>query len=103
MSTFVSTYYGLLPGDPITAFGYLAPSMQGNGGLSGYQKFWATIQSVSVSKAQADPAAGTVTFDIVYHRVDGTTLSQQQVCALTTNGDSFLITSTAVPQIYSDN
>ena len=103
MNTFVSTYYGLLPGDPATAFGYLAPSMQDNSGLSGYQEFWATIASVSVSNAKADPAGGTVTFDIVYDRANGTVLSQQQVFTLEPNGDSFLITSTAVPQIYSDN
>ncbi|PRZ42400.1 serine/threonine protein kinase [Antricoccus suffuscus] len=103
MDGFVSMYYGLLPADPTGAFNYLAPSMQKNGGLSGYKKFWATIASVSVSNAKADPAAGKVTFDIVYHRLDGTTLSQQQVFTLTPNGDTFKITATAVPQIYSDN
>lgn len=103
MGAFVSMYYGLLPADPAGAFNYLAPSMQDNSGLSGYEKFWSTISSVSVSNANADPAAGTVTFDIVYHRTDGTTLSQQQVFALTPDGDTFQITSTAVPQIYSDN
>ncbi len=102
MSAFVSMYYGLLPDNPTDAFGYLAPSMQNNGGLSGYQKFWATIASVSVSNTNVDPVAGTVTFDVVYDRVNGTTLSQQQIFTLAPNGTSFLIASTAVPQIYSD-
>lgn len=103
MSDFVAMYYGLLPGDPATAFDYLGPGMQDNGGLSSYQQFWDTIASVSVSNEQPNPGNGTVTFDIVYHRTDGTTLSQQQIFTLEQNGSSFLILSTAVPQVYSDN
>ena len=103
MSKFASTYYGLLPGDPDAAFGYLAPSMQKNGGITAYKEFWTTISSVKVSSMQPDPSAGKITFDILYVRANGTQLSQQQVFNLTPNGDSFLIASAAVPQIYYDN
>ncbi|WP_300644274.1 serine/threonine-protein kinase [Nocardioides sp.] len=68
----VSEYYGLLPDDTRTAWGYLGGEARSDaGGYGGYTGFWETVESVSVEGTSVED--GVVTVDLVYDGAESET------------------------------
>ncbi|WP_197382625.1 serine/threonine-protein kinase [Mycolicibacterium mengxianglii] len=78
MRELVTSYYGQLPGDASGAWSMLSPGYQAQtGGLREYQKFWASIRSVTVESVT--PRDDTsVTARLTYVLRNGKTDSEQR-------------------------
>jgi len=78
LTSAISNYYQLVPGNLNKAFGYMTAYYQQNtaGGMSGYQAFWDQIQRASVSDIVAQPPS-TVTATIDYYYKDGKTVQER--------------------------
>jgi serine/threonine protein kinase len=85
-AAFISNYYSLLPGNLTAAYPQMTTAYQTvvAGGFSGYQKFWNTVQQVSVSGATATTATNTATVVAYIHYVykDGTTTTERTTFGL---------------------
>ncbi len=75
---FIQNYYGLLPGNPGTAWQLLSPEAQsasGTGGQAGYERFWGEMASVSLQNVR-QTGENTVEGTVVFTRRDGGTSSE---------------------------
>lgn len=69
MSSFLTGYYGLLPGNLDAAWPNMTPAYQSSvaGGRTSYNNFWNTVQQVTVSNVVATPPSTVVaTIHITY-------------------------------------
>jgi serine/threonine protein kinase len=90
----VQDYFGLLPKHPREAWAKLSPQFQAkvNGGFEGYQKFWQTIDKVSVSNVrQTSPYV--VQADVHYTKKDGHKTVEPKLYSIRWEG----------PNIFLDN
>ena len=94
MEQFASDYVAGAVADPKSTFAMLTPDYQrASGGLGQYQKFWSRWSSATVSRVSADPAAGTVSYHVVYvpENPKDTGFADNVTLQLEQDGDSFLI------------
>ena len=73
----ITRYYGLVPGDTDAAWDLLTARYQRNpsGGKKSYERFWAEVDRVSVSKVEADPPSQVVA-TVTYRRGDATSVER---------------------------
>jgi hypothetical protein len=86
---FVQNYYGLLPGDPDSAWQLLGPearNQSGGGGEAGYERFWAEMESVSLQNVRRT-GDNTVEGTVVFVRRDGSTSSEPYRFVIGTSTD----------------
>ena len=97
LSSAISHYYTLVPGNLNEAFGYMTPYYQQNTakGMTGYEDFWDQIQSVTVSNIVAQPPS-TVTATIDYHYKNGQTVQEQTTFGLVFSDGIWKIASSSV-------
>jgi eukaryotic-like serine/threonine-protein kinase len=97
LTSMLSHYYTLVPGNLDEAWGYMTPDYQTNhaGGPSGYRAFWGKIQSVSASDIVAQPPS-TVTATIVYHYKNGQTVVEPTSYGLVFSDGIWKIASSSV-------
>ena len=73
LTSAISDYYQLMPGDLSQAWNYMTADYQQNhaGGMSGYSSFWDQIQSVSATDIVAQPPSTVIaTINYVYKNGD---------------------------------
>jgi serine/threonine protein kinase len=92
---FMTSYYGMLPGNAAAAWPLLSPGYQSSsGGYDSYLQFWSQFSSVTVSDVvqNGDTATGTIT----YHYKDGQVTSEQRWCRIgSVNGQTLIMDSQA--------
>ncbi|MBY8860492.1 serine/threonine protein kinase [Nocardia sp. CA2R105] len=90
---FMSSYYGMLPGNAAAAWPLLSSGYQSSsGGYDNYLQFWGEFSSVTVSgvSENGDTATGTVT----YHYKNGQVTSEQRWCRVgSVNGQTVILDS----------
>ncbi len=92
VTAFISNYLATVTSDPQTSFEMLTPDFQArSGGFGKYSGFWGTIASATPSNIVVDPAALTVSYDVFYKRVNGTTASGSPTLQLQRTDDGYLI------------
>ena len=97
LSSAISHYYTLVPGDLSEAWGYLTPGYQQNTakGEANYDQFWNQMQSVSLSDLQAEPPSTVVaTLDYVYK--SGKTVQERTQFGLVLQGGGWKIAQSTV-------
>lgn len=97
LSSAITQYYQLVPGNLNAAWNYLTTDYQQNhaGGMSGYQSFWDQIQSVSLSDVVAQPP-GTVLATIDYSYKGGKRVRERTSFGLVNQGGLWKIASSSV-------
>lgn len=72
LSSALTGYYGLMPGNPADAWPRMTAAYQTNhaGGYSAYQRFWSAISDVDVSNVDANPPDSVVA-TLTYYYDDG--------------------------------
>jgi serine/threonine protein kinase len=97
MEQTVADYYAIMPADTRTGFALLGPSLRSQGFRS-YDAFWDSIESVSVSDVEADPAGRSVTATVVFVTEDGRTSTERHEFGLVPDatGDGLLIDTDTV-------
>jgi tRNA A-37 threonylcarbamoyl transferase component Bud32 len=97
LTTAITDYYRLVPGNLSTAWNYLTPDYQQNTakGMSGYTSFWGQIQSVTVSGVSADPPS-TVVATLVYHYKNGNVVTERTSFQLVRQGGTWKIAHSSV-------
>jgi eukaryotic-like serine/threonine-protein kinase len=97
LTSMLSHYYTLVPGDLDEAWGYMTPDYQTNhaGGPTGYRDFWDEIRSVSASDITAQ-LPSTVTATIVYDYKNGQTVVEPTSYGLVLSDGIWKIASSAV-------
>jgi serine/threonine protein kinase len=97
LTSAISYYYQLVPGNLDQAFGYMTAYYQQNtaGGMSGYRAFWDPIQRVSVSNIVAQPPS-SVTATIDYYYKDGKTVQERTRFGLELSGGIWKIAKSSV-------
>jgi eukaryotic-like serine/threonine-protein kinase len=97
LSSMISHYYTLVPGNLDAAWGYMTPDYQTNhaGGPTGYRDFWDQIESVSASSIVAQPPS-TVTATITYHYKNGQTVVESTSYGLVLSDGIWKIASSSV-------
>ncbi len=90
---FMTSYYGMLPGNAAAAWPLLSSGYQSSsGGYDNYLQFWGEFSSVTVSGVteNGDTATGTVT----YHYKNGQVTSEQRWCRVgSVNGQTVILDS----------
>ncbi|MDQ4084616.1 MAG: serine/threonine protein kinase [Actinomycetota bacterium] len=81
----VAEYYALMPADTRKGFTLLGPSLRSQG-FGSYDRFWDSIESVSVSNLDADPASRSVRATVVFVTKDGRTSTEQHEFGLVPDG-----------------
>jgi hypothetical protein len=85
---FVQNYYSLLPGNTDAAWALLSPTAQSaSGGRSGYDGFYARLQSVSVQNAR-QTGDNTVEATMVFVEKSGTTTREPYRFVIGTDDDN---------------
>jgi serine/threonine protein kinase len=97
LSSMISHYYTLVPGNLDEAWGYMTPDYQTNhaGGPTGYRDFWDQIESVSATDIVAQPPS-TVTATITYHYKNGQTVVEPTSYGLVFSDGIWKIASSSV-------
>ena len=97
LTSAISNYYQLVPGNLDQAWGYLTANYQQNTahGMSGYSAFWDQFKSVSVSDVVAQ-LPSTVIATIDYHYPDGKTVQERTRFGLVLSGGIWKIDSSSV-------
>ena len=97
LTSAISNYYQLVPGNLDQAFGYMTAYYQQNTahGMSGYRAFWDPIQRASVSDIVAQPPS-TVTATIDYYYKDGKTVQERTSFGLELSGGIWKIAKSSV-------
>ena len=97
LTSAISNYYQLVPGNLNQGFGYMTAYYQQNtaGGMSGYRAFWDQIQRVSVSDIVAQPPS-SVTATIDYYYKDGRTIQDRTSFGLEFSSGIWKIAKTSV-------
>ncbi|MEY9863843.1 serine/threonine protein kinase [Catenulispora sp. GAS73] len=97
LSTFVTNYYGLLPGNLNAAWPQMTAAYQTNvaRGFSNYQSFWNGYQQVTISDVVATPPS-TVVATIHYVGKDGTHTDERTSFGLVKDGNSWKIDTSHV-------
>jgi hypothetical protein len=92
LSSFLTSYYSLLPGNQDQAFNSLTTSYQQNKakGLSGYHSWWNGIQRVELKDVVAQPPT-SVTASIYYYFKDGTRTEERTAFTLVQDGSTWKI------------
>jgi serine/threonine protein kinase len=92
MEQFLETYLSTVTSDRHRAWDMLTPAYQAaSGGFGSYSGFWASIRSATPSNVSADPAAGTVTYDVSYVKANGDRTTEHHTLQLVPDGSSYLI------------
>ena len=92
MSGFVRDYLTAVADDPAIAWDKLTPGFQRtSGGFEDYRSFWAPISSAAPSNLEADPQAGTVSYDVRYTYASGRTTSDSTRLTLRYSKGSYAI------------
>lgn len=97
LTSTISTYYTLVPGNLDQAWGYMTADYQQNhaGGFTNYSKFWQPIESVKLSDMVVkQPSTVVVTID--YHYKDGHTVQERTSLGLVKSGSAWKIASSSV-------
>ena len=97
LTSAISHYYTLVPGNLDEAWGYMTPYYQQNTakGMTGYQEFWDGVKSVTVSDIVSQPPS-TVIATITYYDKDGTTVQERTSFGLVFSGGIWKIASSSV-------
>jgi eukaryotic-like serine/threonine-protein kinase len=76
---FASGYVSTAVADPEEGFALLTPAYQrASGGLDGYTGFWGSVRAVrDFEMVDADPGAGTATYDYTYRRAGAGTVTER--------------------------
>jgi serine/threonine protein kinase len=92
MSSFLTNYYGLLPGNLTAAWPQMTAAYQTNvaRGFGNYQQFWNGYQQVTTSDVVATPPS-TVVATIHYVAKDGTHTDERTTFGLVKDGNSWKI------------
>ncbi|MBF6245469.1 protein kinase [Nocardia elegans] len=93
IASFISGYYGMLPGNTSGAWAELAPSYQSQtGGYAQYSNFWSTVSSVRVGGVtQSGPGRAVAT--LTYTLKNGTVTSESRWFTVDTATGRMLITA----------
>jgi hypothetical protein len=91
----VSDYYGLLPGDPGTAWTRLGPALQAQG-VTAYRAYWSTVSPLTVTAPPQVTGIDTVSIGLQLVLADGTTDQEWHQVGLLTTGSTPLINSDTV-------
>lgn len=77
LSSTITDYYAMMPGNLSTAWNWMTASYQENTakGYSGYTSFWGNIASVTATDVSAQPP-DSVTATITYHEKDGSVITE---------------------------
>ncbi len=97
LSTAITQYYQLVPGNLDEAYGYLTTGYQQNiaRGEANYKAFWNQIQSVSLSGLTAQPPS-TVLVTIEYHYKSGKTVRESTQFSLVQQNGIWMIANSSV-------
>jgi len=97
LTTAISHYYTLVPGNLDAAWGYMTPYYQQNTakGTTGYDDFWGLIKSVTVSDIVAQPPS-TVIATIDYYYKNGQTVQERTSYGLVFSDGIWKIASSSV-------
>ncbi|MQY17284.1 serine/threonine-protein kinase [Nocardia macrotermitis] len=92
---FMSSYYGMLPGNAAAAWPLLSAGYQSaSGGYDSYLQFWGEFSSVTVSGVTEN--GNTATGTITYHYKNGQVTSEQRWCRVgSVNGQTVILDSQA--------
>ena len=92
VTAFIGTYLATATSNPESSYTLLTPRFQeDSGGLGSYNGYWRTIASATPSNIVVDPASLTVSYDVDYLRVDGTTTTGSVTLQLQRSGSRYLI------------
>lgn len=96
MEQFITDYLATAPQDSRATFQQLTPAFQEDSGFyEGYDGFWSTIESASVSAVSADAKSLVVTYTVDYVKTDGSQSSDDVQLQLVRSGEGFQIDSEA--------
>ena len=80
VTAFITNYLAAVTSDRRAAFAMLTPEFQAaSDGFAGYNRFWKTIASASVSNVEVDPEALIVSYDVAYRTVNGSSTTPEPV------------------------
>jgi outer membrane biosynthesis protein TonB len=92
VTAFIGSYLATATSNPESSYNMLTPGFQADsGGLGSYSGYWRTIATATPSNIVVDPAALTVSYDVDYVRVDGTTATGSTTLQLQRAGNGYLI------------
>lgn len=96
MAAFVTEYLETVTSDPRTAFEQLTPEFQeASNGFGGYNGWWRTVESASVSRIVPNVDNLTVSYTVDYVMKNGSRSTEQVILQLERQDDRYLIAGEA--------
>lgn len=96
IASFISGYYGMLPGNVSGAWSQLAPGYQAQtGGFGQYSSFWSTVRSVGVG-AITPSGADRAVVSLTYRLTNGTVTSENRWIQVAGSGAGLQIVGSGV-------
>ena len=96
MAAFVTEYLATVTSDPRAAYDQLTPEFQeASGGFGGYNGWWRTVESASVSKIVPNASNLTVGYTVGYVMKNGSRSTEQVILQLERQDDRYLIAGEA--------
>ncbi|NEW50501.1 serine/threonine protein kinase [Nocardia cyriacigeorgica] len=95
VAQFVSSYYGMLPGNAAGAWSMLAPSYQAQTGQSDYLNFWSGINALTVHSVTPNGETGA-TVSMTYTLKDGSTSTESRWIQVASDNGRLLIANSGL-------
>ncbi|WP_448614553.1 serine/threonine-protein kinase [Modestobacter sp. URMC 112] len=97
IETFLRDYYGLLPGDPDTAYARTGPTLQGISSIGDYRAFWSGFRSVELGSVQASDGQLSATAEVTFVADDGEVFPEVHEIVLVEGPDGQLLVDSDRP------